>query len=246
MNYKTFGVVIKRTNYSEADRILTVFTERLGKIKVMAKGVRKISSHLGGSVEPFNLVQFELHEGKTFYILTGASIEKEFNPSQSLETTSKFFYLGELIDKFLEEGQKNAELFCLFAEVLNNLSSPDNDFWMRVFELKLLQATGFHPEFQECIICRSSITPGGNYWHQGESGLMCGGCGDKSHEGKVVSDEVIKFFRYVCGRDFADLSRLKMAEDHRVEMALILGDYIESILEKTLKTKRFLNECVRD
>ena len=75
---KASGIIIKRSNFAEADRILTILTDRLGKIKAIAKGVRKTRSHLAGSLEPYMLVDLQLHEGKTFYIVTGAEIMEEY------------------------------------------------------------------------------------------------------------------------------------------------------------------------
>lgn len=58
---KTLGIVLKGSNFGEADKILTVFTLSLGKVKVMAKGIRKIRAHLCGSLEPFMLVDLQLY-----------------------------------------------------------------------------------------------------------------------------------------------------------------------------------------
>ena len=67
--YKTRGIIIKRSNYSEADRILTIYTEKLGKIRVNAKGIRKIKSKLAGSLEPFCLTDFVIAEGRNLDIV---------------------------------------------------------------------------------------------------------------------------------------------------------------------------------
>jgi len=63
-SYKAEGIVIKRKNFGEADRILTVFTKKYGKIKVLAKGVRRITSRRGPNVELFNQVELVLHQGR--------------------------------------------------------------------------------------------------------------------------------------------------------------------------------------
>lgn len=125
MNYKTQGIVIRRHDFSEADRILTVFTERFGKIKVIAKGVKKIKAKLAGSLEPFMLSDLELHEGKTFYIATGASIIKDFSSLHSdLDKMAAVFCLGELIDKFEKEEQKSEQVFRLLVDTLEALDAP--------------------------------------------------------------------------------------------------------------------------
>jgi len=111
MNLKTSGIVIKRMNYGEADRILTILTLDHGKIKAIAKGSRKILSKMGGSLEPFCLVNFIFHQGKSFYIVTSATVENYFEKIHTdINKTAKAFYIGELIDKFLEEEESHPKV----------------------------------------------------------------------------------------------------------------------------------------
>ncbi len=239
---KTKGIVLKGTNFGEADRILTIFTERYGKIKAIAKGVRKIKSHLAGSLEPFMLVDLQLHEGKTFYIVTGAVIIDEYLALHNdLSKVAKAFFLGELVDKFLEEKQKSLEIFELF---LNSLSEVDDGLpgaLIQAFQLKLIEFSGFQPELFVCTDCKEKISSGGNYWNSESGGVVCDNCG-KNSQLKFVSDEVIKLFRFIEENSTHQIVKLKIQQTVEEEAEGLLNDYIYSVLERELKSQKFLKQ----
>lgn len=241
MNFKTRGIVLKRMNFGEADRILTVLTERFGKIKAIAKGVRRLKSKLAGSLEPFILLDLQLHEGKTFYIVTGSSIESEFsNIHDNLKKTSQAFYLAELIDKFLPEHQKSEKIFFLFCQALEYLNNNEKSLFLRVFELKIIEASGFHPELYECVHCKNKLEDESNFWDAIEGGVICPACQRKFQHGKNVSNQLIKLLRLIERSDFSILQKLKISAEIENEAEDILSAYIQSVLEKELKSKGFM------
>ncbi|MFA7253279.1 MAG: DNA repair protein RecO [Patescibacteria group bacterium] len=238
---KTSGIVLKGTNFGEADKILTVFTERFGKIKVIAKGVRKIKSHLAGALEPFMLVDLQLHQGKTFFIATGGVIIKEFaNLHGDLSKIAKAFFLGEMTDRFLEEDQENTEIFQLFLSALDEIDKSLPGPLIQAFQLKIVEAAGFMPELYECVHCKEKLTLGDNFWDMAEGGVICESCNQKTGHGKQLSDETIKLFRFITQNNFAAISRLRIASEIDIEAGEILSNYVESILERELKSQRFL------
>jgi DNA repair protein RecO (recombination protein O) len=241
MNYKTQGIVLKRMNFGEADRILTILTERFGKIKAIAKGVRRGKSKLAGYLEPFMLVDLQLHEGKTFYIVTGATIASDFSEIHTeLKKTSQAFYLAELIDKFLPEHQKSEEVFCLFCESLKYLNENEKSLFLRIFELKIVEASGFHPELYECVHCKNKLEEKSNFWDAIEGGVICGECQKKFQHGKSISNELIKLLRLIEQNGFSILQKLKIPSALGAEAEDVLSGYIQSVLEKELKSKGFM------
>jgi len=262
LSYKTSGIVIKGTNLGEADRILTIMTERFGKIKVMAKGIRKIKSHLAGSLEPFTLTGLQLHEGRNFYLVTGAVIEKEFrNIHSDLKKTSQAFYVGELIDKFCEENQKNGAVFKLLCQILTIIDEEGCDKYerpfdivtalgsnnlinlmLRAFEIKLIESEGFKPELTNCVHCKNKIEAGGSFWDDTEGGLICPACQKIYHHGKEISDSAIKLLRFAETNDFAKMKLARIDQKVREEAEKILSLYIRNILERELKSEKFLRQ----
>lgn len=222
---------------------MTILTEKFGKVKAIAKGVRKIKSRLAGSLEPFMLLDLQLHEGKTFFIVTGAVIEKEFPKIHSdLKKTSKAFFVGELIDKFLQEHQKSSEAFFLFQKALLNIEENNDAIWMLVFELKLVESAGFHPELFECVHCRKKLVPENNFWDSVEGGVICADCQGQYHHGQKVTDELIKFLRFVQENSFDQAGKLMMKDALKNEAEKVLSEYIKSVLERDLKSERFMRD----
>ena len=243
---KTMGIVLRGTNFGEADKILTVLTERFGKIKVMAKGVRKIRSHLAGALEPFVLSDLMLHEGKTFQIVAGAAIVNSF-PSlhTDLKGISKAFYVGEIADKLVPENQKLPEIFDLLKIVFESLEAEASSLVIRAFELKIMIASGFQPELYSCVHCKAKVKPGNNYWDGVEGGLICEECQRRERHGREISDEAIKLLRFFEKRTFEESTRLVVKSEASKEVETVLGDYLTQVLERELKSKVLLNKFGR-
>ncbi len=145
-SFKTEGIVIKRSNYSEADRIITIFSKRNGKIKIKASGVRRITSRRSPHVELLNLCIFNLHQGKNMPVLTEVeSIENFSAIKKDLKKIGTAYHLCELIDGLCAENQENQEIFNLLRKTLRNLSKEE-DFTKLIyeFEIELLRLLGFY------------------------------------------------------------------------------------------------------
>lgn len=240
-SYKTQGIVLSSINFGEADKILTVMTERFGKVKVIAKGVRKIKSHLAGSLEPFMLDELQLHEGRTFFTATGAMILNDFpNIHSDLKKTARAFFLGEIVDKFVEENQPAPKIFVLLQEALKALENNSREIMLRSFELKIVEAAGFKPELYECVHCKESITIEDNFWDPVEGGVICLECQNKFHHGKEISDGAIKFFRFIEKNSLDSIYRLKLDQKIENEAETIMTAYVNNILEKELKSRHFM------
>ncbi len=141
---KTEGIILKRKNFGEADRILTIFSQKLGKVNVLARGVRKITSRRAGNVELLNRVSVFLHPGKNFYILTEASSINTYQRLKEDLTLSTYAYhLIELVDRFVLENQDNRQIYYDFVNVLEKLSTNPRQIFIRAFEVKILSASGF-------------------------------------------------------------------------------------------------------
>ena len=120
--FKTEGVILKRKNFGEADRILTVFTQSRGKISIVAKGVRRITSRRAGNVELLNRVSLFLYQGKGMSILTEAEGLENFEKLKSdLSLSTVAFHIIELVDKLTAENQENRILYEHLVNCLKRL-----------------------------------------------------------------------------------------------------------------------------
>lgn len=149
-SFKTEGIVIKRKNFREADRIVTIFTKKRGKIKVKAQGVRKITSRRSPHIELLNYSIFNLHQGQNLPVLTEVESLENFSAlKKDLKKIGVAFHFCELIDGLCAENQENEEIFNLLYQALITISKNDNlDLVSYRFELKLLKLLGFFHENQ--------------------------------------------------------------------------------------------------
>lgn len=150
--FKTEGIILKRRNLGETDRILTVFTHQKGKITVLAKGVRKITSRRAGNVELLNRSILYLHQAKSFLILTEAqTIDTYPKLKMDLTLSTYAFHIIELVDKLTAENQENSMLYEHLVNVLQRLSSNPRQILIRAFEVKILTNQGF-ANFKEGLL----------------------------------------------------------------------------------------------
>ena len=162
--YKTEGIVLRSMDLGEADRVLTVLTPRLGKLRVIAKGVRRTRSRIGGALEPFTDVQLVLAVGRTFDVVTSSSLEDpHLGLRNDLHSTAAAWYIVELADRFCEGAADSHEAFRLLAQALSGLDAPPAEVTREVvarwFELQLLDAMGFRPELGRCLDCEVPVQP---------------------------------------------------------------------------------------
>lgn len=144
--YKTEGFVIKRRNFKEADRILTVFSKKNGKIQIKAPGVRKITSRRSGHIELLNYSIFTVHQANFLPILTEVEcIETYHFLKKDLKKISTLYYICELIDGLCPENQENTQVFNLLKNFMDSLKK--NKDWNKVldrFEIDLLTSLGYY------------------------------------------------------------------------------------------------------
>ena len=149
-NYKTEGIIIRRINFGEADRILTIFTKHHGKIKAIAKGVRRIKSRRAPHLELFNQAVLFFHKGKNLDLVSEAQLINSFSDlRKDLKKVALAFKLCELIDQLTRENQSQRHAYSLFKTCLNDLSRFNKEKGERIvknFERELLQALGFLPK----------------------------------------------------------------------------------------------------
>ncbi|MDP2649276.1 MAG: DNA repair protein RecO [bacterium] len=144
--FRTEAIIIKRRNFRELDKILTVFTKKRGKIQIKAAGVRKITSRRAPHIELLNYSILSLYEGKGWPILTEAVSIKDFSLiKKELIKVGFAYHLCELIDGLCPENQENRRVFHLLLETLQRLSEEENIAEIiHEFEIELLSILGFY------------------------------------------------------------------------------------------------------
>lgn len=143
--YKSEGVVLKRRNAGEGDRVVTIFTKHHGKIVAVAKGVRKISSRRAGSLEPATQAVFFLVKSKTFDIITQTQLISSFTQARkSLSRLTQVSQMLEIIDLLTREHQSLPQVYEILVNTLSALDSNGSKRGLIVQNVrKILETLGF-------------------------------------------------------------------------------------------------------
>lgn len=139
----TEGLILKRKNFGEADRVLTVLTDRYGKISIIAKGVRRITSRRAGNVEVLNRVKLHLFKAKSYNLTEAESLDTFAKLKENLTLSTTAFHIIELTDRLTAEEQKNPQLYELVVSILRILEKNPRQIFIRAFEVKILSLLGF-------------------------------------------------------------------------------------------------------
>jgi DNA repair protein RecO (recombination protein O) len=244
--YKTEAIVLRTMDLGEADRVLSVLTPRLGKLRVIAKGVRRPRSRIGGGLQPFSDVQLVLAVGRTFDVVTTASLEDpHLGLRNDLHSTAAAWYVVELADRFCEGAADSHEAFRLLAQALSALDAGEavsREVVARWFELHLLDAMGFRPELTRCLECGGAIDPDGNVFSAAGGGVVCPSCGHAALGGRQVSADALKVMRHLQRSPLVGVLRLQLAAALHREVERHLHATVSAVIERELRSRDFLEE----
>ena len=243
--YKTEAIVLRSMDLGEADRVLTVLTPRLGKLRVIAKGVRRPRSRIGGGLQPFSDVQLVLAVGRTFDVVTSTSLEDpHLGLRNDLHSTAAAWYVVELADRFCEGAADSHEAFRLLAQALSALdagSEIEREVVARWFELALLDAMGFRPELARCLECGATIEPEGNAYSPAGGGVVCPTC-ERSNGARPLSADALKVMRHLQRSPLVGVLTLRLGSALRREVEATLHATVSAVLERELRSRDFLDE----
>ena len=233
--YTTEAIVLSRFDLGEADRVLTLITPAGGKLKAIAKGVRRTTSRLGGSLEPFAELTVSLARGRTFEVVTQVSVGHAWlNLRDSLESAATAWYLAELADRSLEERHAAEPLYALLRrayELLDAGMAPGRV--ARWYEMHLLDELGMRPEVDRCVECDRMLEAEERFrWVPPLGGVICQRCPGPPHERTGLTLEGLKLLKAYQRLDIEALAELRLAAAVEREVETALRDFVGQALER--------------
>ena len=152
--YRDEGIVLRTYKLGEADRIVVLFGLSRGKVRAVAKGVRKTKSRFGSRLEPMSHVALQLYEGRELDTITQAeSIDHFRTIRDDLDRIAKASAMLEAVDHMSQEREPNARLYALLLGALRTLAADDHPLVVPAFFWKLLALEGFRPMVEGCVAC---------------------------------------------------------------------------------------------
>jgi DNA repair protein RecO (recombination protein O) len=243
--YVTDAIVLTRFDLGEADRVLTIITPGDGKLKAIAKGIRRPTSRIGGSLEPFAELRVALARGRTFDVVTQVTVGHAWlRLRDSLESAATAWYLAELADRSLEERHAAEPLYGLLRrayELLDAGMAPGRV--ARWYEMHLADELGVRPEVDRCVECDRMLEPTEHFrWVPLLGGVLC-----ERHPGPPasvagLSIEALKLLKAYQRLDVAAIAALRLGDAVEGEVEGAMRDFIRIALERDARSLAFLDE----
>jgi DNA repair protein RecO (recombination protein O) len=241
------AIVLRHSDWGEADRLLWLFTREIGKVRVVAKGVRKPRSRKAGHLEPFTRVELLLAHGRDLLIITQAeAIDAYLKLREDLIRVGYASYIIELLDRFTYEEGENINLYRLLTETLSRLNTEAQPaFAVRYYELRLLDLVGFRPQLLHCVNCGEEIKAEDQYFSFEKGGVICPKCGVNEPGVRPVSMPALKILRHFQRSRYLEAQRARLSPIVDLELENLMGYYLTYLLERGLNTPAFLRNVRR-
>jgi DNA repair protein RecO (recombination protein O) len=174
--YRDRGIVLRSIKLGEADRIVTFLTEGRGKVRAVAKGIRKPKSRFGARLEPTSHVALQLYEGRNLDVVTQAETIDANRPlREEYESFAQAIAMLEAVDHVAQERQANIALYRMLAGALRTLATQPVPAVSAAFFWKLLSLEGVHPVLDGCARCDEPVA-GAATFDLSEGGVLCRSC----------------------------------------------------------------------
>ena len=239
------GVVLRHNDWGEADRILVLYTLEMGKIRVIAKGVRKVRSRKAGHLEPFTRVALLLARGRDMQIVTQAeTLGAYLGLREDFLKTTYAAHVVELLDRFTFEEGENPAVYRLLVNTLERLEATHPpEITVHYYRIRLLDLLGFRPQLFQCSVCSNEIQPVSQYFSAEQGGVLCPNCGPKQAGARPISLDALRFLRHFQRSNFAEALRVRLSATINREMEDLIEYYLTYILERGLNTPPFLRRA---
>ena len=235
--YRCRGVVLRTYKLGEADRIIVLATDEYGKVRAVAKGVRKTKSRIGARLEPTSHVNVLMYQGKgeLDIVSQAESIDLFAAIRGDLDRLTHANSLLEIVDLTLQERQREPAIYQMLVGAMRELERSDSPILVPAFGWKILAHEGYHPSLDECVRCRTTDDPPGTLvgFDSAAGGVTCRVC----TIGPALTPGALALLRRILGGGLASaLREPPSAATHEVERLVTLA--LESTLERRLKVGR--------
>jgi DNA repair protein RecO (recombination protein O) len=243
---ETEAIVLRTYRLGEADKIASLFTRQLGRLRAVAQGALRPKSRYGGTLEPLSFVRLWIfqRENRDLLRLNSAElIESFFSMQADYRVQLAAQYLAEVGERLLPEHEVNERAFRLFLAVLRALkNSGEVNRPLLYFDYWMLRLGGFLPDFTTCATCGRSLGEEGGHYTRGSEALSCWEC--KLPGGQKVSAASLATVEASCRSPLEKWLAQEKAPAGSREVRRFFEEVIESHTEKRLVTRQMMEEEV--
>jgi DNA repair protein RecO (recombination protein O) len=193
--YRDTGVVLRTYRLGESDRIVVVFTEEHGKVRAVAKGIRKTQSKFGARLEPASHVRLLLHKGRDLDIVNQAElVETPVQLRNDLDRLTQAIAVLEVVDQMSLDREPDPQRYRMLVGVLRTLEQRPSPLVVPAFFWKLLAAEGVRPELDCCVACGADDEALVAF-DTDQGGVLCRSC----RRGVPLTGDALELMRQVLG-----------------------------------------------
>lgn len=244
--YRSQGVIIKRIDVGEADRIVTILTPQ-GKIEATARGVRKTTSKLAGHLELLSVCQLQLAQGRSRDVITQSMAIDRFAPLQSsLLRMAAGYYVAELTDVLVGDEDAASPTFVALTDTLQALCTASQiDMVVHWYTLALCDAIGYRPQLVECAVCGATLDQRADRWSHTQGGMLCADCHRSDPHALTISLALFKLLRFVQREPVAQVMHVVQPADVHTQGYQLMRQWIRRVHERPLRAADFFDDVRR-
>ena len=241
----TKAIVIKSQSLGEVDKIISLYTSDFGKVRAVARGIKRPKSRYGGSLELLNYgdLVFFFRPHKDLQIINSFDILDSFNIlKDDLTKMAYAFYIVELLDAMGVEGKVNDIAFQLTLRALSTVESITHpELLIHAYELQLMTLMGFRPQLQKCVGCSNDVTGKTFRFSSPLGGMLCSKCFYKDASALPISRGTCELMKRMQTLDLSLVQRISASDSVKRELKKALSAFISFQLEKQFKSLDFID-----
>jgi DNA repair protein RecO (recombination protein O) len=241
--YRSEAIILRRFDFGEADRMLTLYSREFGKIKALAKGARKPQTRKTGHVELFMRTNFMFARGRNIDIITQAELVEAYPAlREDLVRTTYAAYAAELLDGLTAEADRDLRKYNLLSDALGWIAQSDNLLLAaRFYELKVLSLAGYQPQLFKCVSGGEPIEEQDQFYSAELGGLLCPDDRHSDRRAQPITAPAVKVLRYLQSHNWDTVKVLHLQRRLHTELEAVMHYYLRHTLERNLKSVDFLN-----
>lgn len=228
--YRDKGIVLRSFKLGESDRIVVLMTENYGKVRAVAKGIRKTKSKIGARLEPLSHVDIQLYRGRELDTVSQVDlIDSSARLHSKLDKLTQGMAMLEAVDQIAEDREPSPHLYRMLQGALNALMEQESPVMLAAFYWKLLAAEGVRPQVDSCVVCGAvSDLVAFDIFH---GGVQCVTC----RTGTTISSPAVELLQQVLGGKL--LNALAQPESQAsFEISQLATQAMEHHIERRLRS----------
>jgi len=249
-SYSTPAIVLRKVDFGDYDLVITFFTLQEGKITAIAKSAKKSTKRFAGILELFSALNVVYSTGrrKGLPVLQEATLKYPFSSIRtSMLKTAYASYWAQLINEWMESGQKQVEIYELFQYILRKLDSCQTSeaALSILFQMKFITLSGLAPNLGQCSVCHievEKIKETRVQFDFAKGGIICDGCASKTSRKTFLSKGIIKQLLWIEKGDLVKAVRVRFSSDALKEGSEFLETFVPYHLGKEPRSLKFLQQ----